>query len=73
MSVKGKRLDGQLKGWGSELGSYVLLESDLMAWVGGLCTFPPNEATGNERSFKEERHLGYLQEWSLGQSSSCTQ
>jgi hypothetical protein len=64
-AVQGKKLDGRLRGWRSELGSYIMVESDLMVWeVGGLCTFPPSEVTRNERSFKEERHRTSRQrEW----------
>ena len=54
--AEGKKLNGLLRGRVRELGSYIVLECDLMAWrVGGFCAFPSSEATRNERSFEEER------------------
>jgi hypothetical protein len=55
-AAEGKKLNGLLRARVRELGSYIVLESDLVAWrVGGFCAFPSSEAARNERSFEEER------------------
>src|SRR5574341_2370424 len=67
------QLNGRLRGRVREWGSYIVLESDLMAWrVGGPCTVPHSEATRNERSFEVERQRTLRQcEWTAKHPLPC--
>ena len=73
MLPNGKKLNGLLRGWVRELGSDIVLESDLMAWrVGGFCAFPSSEATRKERSFEEERQRTLRErEWTTKPPLPC--
>jgi len=72
-AAEGKKLNRLLRGRVKKWGSYIVLGSDLMGWrVGGQCTFPPSEATRNERSFEKERQRTPRQrEWTAKHPLSC--
>ena len=72
-AVKGKKLNGLLRGLVRKWGFYIVLESDLMGWrVGGPGTFLPSEATRNERSFEKERQRTPRQrEWTAKHPFPC--
>ena len=63
--TEGNKLNGVLWRRVRKLGSHMVLQSDLMAYLAGdLCIVPPGGATRNERSFEEERHRTSRQrEW----------
>jgi len=72
-AAEGTKLNGLLRGRVRKWGFYIVLESDLMGWrVGGPCTFPPSEATRNERSFEKERQRTPRQrEWTAKHPLPC--
>ena len=72
-STIGEKLNGLLRGRVRKWSSYIVSESDLMAWrVGGPCTFLPSEVTRNERSFEKERQRTSRQrEWTAKHPFPC--